>query len=104
MPTTSHSISKPQIFHLTNDSATGSEKFIGELKLKPYNQSRIPLGRFSVSHPPKGFSVEIAPDPNPTDSVTTQVMNTGDSRQYNLMLHASNNGTSTVTIRVYQLI
>jgi hypothetical protein len=76
---------------------------IQKIELKPAEQQRIPLGSFKEGNPPKGFSVEITPDPNPAGSVLTEVTSLGTTKQYRLILHVTNYGAKTVNVEVWRL-
>jgi hypothetical protein len=66
-------------------------------------QQRIALGDFTKASPPKGFSVELTPDPNPAGSVITEITSLGTAKHYKLVLHIANYGTKVVTAEVWQL-
>lgn len=76
---------------------------IEKIELKPTEQKRIPLGTYREDDPPKGFSVEITPDPNPAGSVLTEVTSLGTTKQYKLILHITNYGIRTVSAEVWRL-
>ncbi len=76
---------------------------IKKVVLKPTEQQRIPLGSFEEDNPPKGFSIEITPDPNPEGSVLTEVTSLGTLKQYKLILHITNYGINTVSAEVWIL-
>lgn len=73
--------------HIISDTRHSKEaSFIKKVELKPTEQQRIPLGSFKGNNPPKGFSIELTPDPNPEGSVVTEVASLGTSKQYKLVL------------------
>lgn len=76
---------------------------IERIELKPTEQHRISLGSFKEGNPPKGFSVEITPDPSPAGSVLTEVTSLGTTKQYKLILHITNYGVKTVSAEVWEL-
>lgn len=76
---------------------------IEKIELKPTDQRRISLGSFTEDNPPKGFSIEITPDPNPEGSVLTEVTSLGTSKRYKLVLHITNYGINTVRAEVWAL-
>lgn len=78
-------------------------KLINSIKVSPYNQLRILLGDYTAQNPPKGFEVELTPDPEPADSFSSEVISTGSPEQYRLMLHLANNGDTPVTATVYHM-
>jgi hypothetical protein len=55
---------------------------IGKLTIHPTQQSSLALGTYDKQHAPKGFCVEIDPDPNPDHSVVTRILSTGSMREY----------------------
>lgn len=77
--------------------------FLEKIKVKPGEQQRILLGNFTGDKPPKGFSVEVAPDPNPAGSLFTEVTSLGTTKRYKLVLHVTNYGTKPVVAAVSQL-
>ena len=81
----------------------GRASFLEKIEIKPGQQQRIVLGHFTEGKPPKGFSVEFAPDPNPAGSVLTEVTSLGTSRRYKLILLVANYGTRAVVAEVWQL-
>jgi len=82
-----------------NKQATLVEK----LEVKPSEQQRILLGSFTGDKPPKGFSVEATPDPNPVGSLLTEVTSLGTPEQYKLIMHIANYGTKKVQAEVWRL-
>jgi hypothetical protein len=76
---------------------------IEKLEVKPSNQRQIPLGSFTDETSPKGFLVEINPDPVPNDSVVTRVTTLGDHGRYTLYLLVANYGTEPVHAEVWRL-
>jgi|GEM_PF-3526194 len=80
-----------------------SGKLLGQFKVKPNEQSRMSLGSFAIYEPLKGFSIEITPNPDPTNSVVTEILNTGTPQLYKLTLFVSNYGTKPVIAKVRQL-
>jgi hypothetical protein len=75
---------------------------IGKLQIKAHEQPHISLGNFTSTHPPKGFSIHITPDPDP-DAIITKVMTLGSDREYELILHIANYGNKTVNAKVWPL-
>lgn len=81
-----------------------SASFIRRLEVEPSEQERIPLGNFTDNSEPKGFLVEIDPDPSPADSVVTKVTSlVGGADRYSLHLHIANFGLRKITAEVWQL-
>lgn len=77
--------------------------FIQKLMLKPAEQRRIPLGSFTEDLPPKGFLIEIDPDPKPDNSVVTKVASIGSSLKYSLFLDIANYGLKPLAAEIWQL-
>jgi hypothetical protein len=88
---------------ISNTPRSKQANLVDKLEVKPSEQRRILLGNFTGDKPPKGFSVEITPDPNPEGSVLTEVTSLGTSKQYKLVLHITNYGISTVSAEVWRL-
>ncbi|HSX06830.1 MAG TPA: hypothetical protein VLG92_03855 [Candidatus Saccharimonadia bacterium] len=92
------------VTHLVDNSHRSKKaNFIEKVELKPADQRRILLGNFTAGNPPKGFSTEITPDPNPEDSVLTEVTSLGTSERYKLALHIADYGIDTVSAKIWQL-
>lgn len=73
------------------------------IEVKPERQERVSLGDFTVSNPPKGFSIEITPDHDP-ETVVAQITRIGaEFDKYELVLHVANYGDKTVSVEVAQL-
>jgi hypothetical protein len=90
--------------HLISDTPRSKQaNLVEKLEVKPSEQRRILLGRFTGDKPPKGFSVEVMADPDPAGSLLTEVTSLGTSRQYKLVMHITNYGTKTVSVKVWQL-
>lgn len=90
--------------HLISDKprSKGAD-LIKSIKLNPTEQQRVPLGSYREDDPPRGFSVEITPDPNPVGSVLTEVVSLGTSKRYRLVLHITNYSVGAVTAEVWRL-
>lgn len=76
---------------------------IGELKIKPHEQSRLLLGSFPKDKAPKGFSVHISPE-SELDSVASTVIELdkkGGMR--NIIMNIENYGTKTVKAQVWPI-
>ena len=76
---------------------------IVEIEVKPHDELDKSLGIFTDAKPPKGFSIEISPDPEPSDSVITRIMSLGPAEQYELMLHIVNQGNQAANVTVRPL-
>lgn len=104
--TTSTESRKKQLstgFLITGGSGHIFTEPVGKLKVRPQAQSRMSLGIFSESKPPKGFSVEIHPDAAPDDSVVTEVVSLESRKQYELVLYVSNYGSKTIDVDVWRI-
>ncbi|MET0779803.1 MAG: hypothetical protein ABWY71_03130 [Candidatus Saccharimonadales bacterium] len=78
-------------------------KLIAQLEVKLGEQQHITLGSFTEASPPKGFSIELTPDPNPAGSVVTEITSLGTAKRYKLVLHIANYGTRAVSAKIWQL-
>lgn len=88
---------------IKNGQEPRNATFIQKLLLKPAEQRRIPLGNFTNDIPPKGFLVEVDPDPKPTDSILTKVISLGSSTQYSLFLDIANYGPKPFAAEIWEL-
>lgn len=77
--------------------------FIEKLMVKPNEQRRIPLGSFTEDKPPKGFLVEIDPDPTPIGSVYSEVTSLGSEQRYTLYIQVTNHGERAVNAEIWRL-
>jgi hypothetical protein len=90
--------------HLIVDAPRHKQaSLIEKIEINPNEQRRISLGSFTEYKPPRGFSIELSPDPNPAGSVLTEVTSLGTSKRYKLVLHIANFGTKTVNATVWKL-
>jgi hypothetical protein len=80
-----------------------NEKYIGELEAEPHDQPHISLGHFTRTSHLKGFVIEIAPDPEPEESIVTHITALGSEKKYELVLHVANYGIKSVTVRVWRM-
>jgi hypothetical protein len=88
---------------LVRGSRTHDSKPINKLEVKPQERQHISLGNFTAAKPPIGFSVGVAPDPDPVGSVMSEIESLGTPDSYELILHLVNYSDATVTARVWQL-
>lgn len=80
-----------------------SATFIDKLQVKAHEQKRIPLGSFIEETQPKGFLVEIDPDPSPANSVITEITSLGSGSRYTLYLLVSNFSSKAVSADIWRL-
>jgi hypothetical protein len=71
-----------------------------ELEVKPLQQPRINLGEFTANNPPKGFVIKLTPDPDPPESVVTQIVSLGTDKKYKLILHIANYGSKVLHAKI----
>jgi hypothetical protein len=98
--------SESDVSHLLKHTKDArNRKPIALVEVKPREDSRVPLGIYSKERPPKGFMVEINPDPDPPESITTKVVSLlkGKSEQYELTMLLDNYGVKTVTVEVWEM-
>lgn len=89
--------------HLISYKTVSTAKPLCSVEVKPLDQQRHTLGDYSPDERLKGFSVEFSPDPDPENSVVTQISNTKVGKKYRLHLHVANFGSKAVTAIVHQL-
>lgn len=76
---------------------------IGELKIKPHEQSRLLLGAFQKDASPKGFSVHITPE-SELDSVASSVIALDKKGgMCHLIMNIENFGTKTVKAQIWPI-
>jgi hypothetical protein len=78
-------------------------RYVGTLKIPPAEQYQLSLGFFGTDRPEKGFCVEFSPDPNPVDSVVTELFSIGSPTRYELFLCLANFSDRAVTAEVWQM-
>jgi hypothetical protein len=88
---------------LKNIPRPKNTSFIARLEVKPNEQTVIPLGSFTAKNQPKGFLIEMDPDPNPNDSIVTEVTYHGGKLTNVFDFHIANFGSRTVHAEVWQL-
>jgi hypothetical protein len=89
--------------HLISNDSTDTAAIVCTVKVKPNDQQRCPLGEYAPDARLRGFSVELTPDPDPENSVVTQITNNETAKKQRLHLHIANYGSKTVTAIVRQL-
>ncbi|HSX05668.1 MAG TPA: hypothetical protein VLF69_04325 [Candidatus Saccharimonadales bacterium] len=85
---------------------TGEPKhatFIEKLQIKPHEQRRIPLGSFTEENQPKGFLVQVDPDPAPFDSIVSEVVSLSASNRFTLFMQVANYGAKSVNAEIWRL-
>ena len=90
-------------FIKTTASNSSTEKFLGKLEVKAHDQPQMSLGHFSAAKRLKGFAIELLPEPKIKDSIITKIATVGDSDDYELVLHVTNNGNMPLTAQVWEL-
>ena len=78
-------------------------KYIGSLKVRPAEELQLSLGVFGADRPEKGFSISLAPDPNPSESVVTQILSIGSATRHELFLCLANFSDKPVTAEVWAM-
>ncbi|HTE21413.1 MAG TPA: hypothetical protein VK674_00040 [Candidatus Limnocylindria bacterium] len=84
-------------------TATKDLEPINEVHLKPQEERHISLGRFTAKKSPKGFSIGFTPDPDPVESVVSEITSLGSPSYYELILRIANNSNRPVAAKVWQL-
>jgi hypothetical protein len=82
------------------DTSTISEH---SATVKPGEQHSMMLGEYTEKHPPKGFAIELSPDPFPDGSVETQINTVGNAKHSKYVLFVANYGTKPIHVEVRQL-
>jgi hypothetical protein len=88
---------------LTRSQSSVFTKYIGTLKVGRAEQLRMSLGVFGADRPAKGFSIEINPDPEPAETITTEVLAVGSATRHELFLEVANFGNKPITIEVWRI-
>jgi hypothetical protein len=86
---------------ITNGPGHVFTQLKGTITVKPREQSRMSLGTFNDTKPPKGFSIEV--NPEDAESVVSQITSLGTSKRYELILHIANYGDVVVDAEVWSL-
>jgi hypothetical protein len=90
-------------FIKTTASSPATEKFLGKLEVKAHDQPQMSLGHFSAAKRLKGFAIQLLPEPKIKDSIITKIATVGDSDDYELVLHVTNNGNIPLTAQIWEL-
>ena len=99
-----HSIRKSRMHSaLITSQSSVFTKYIGKLRVGAAEQLRMSLGVFGADKPAKGFSVEVSPDPDPDESVVTEILATGSPARYELFLTIANFGGKPITAEVWRI-
>lgn len=77
-------------------------KSVGEVEIKSCDQVHMSLGNLNKTNTPKGYSVQITPNPE-SDTIVTQMTSLGTDEEYELVLHIANYGDKTVSVEVWQV-
>src|SRR5688572_24163275 len=89
--------------HLISSKPAQATVPICTLEVKPGEQPRCVLGDYDPSARLKGFTDKHTPDPEPKNSVVTQITNITIAKKQRLHLHVANYGSKTVTAIVREL-
>ena len=78
-------------------------KYVGTITARPRHKQLLSLGNFSKEHPPKGFSIDLETPVSTAKQVSAEVVTSGSSRHYELMLEVINNSGRTVSAEVWSM-
>lgn len=92
--------SRTRAAHVKSQSSIFT-RFIGKMKVGPTEQLQLSLGVFGVDRPEKGFSVALHPDPNPPESIVTEILSIGSATRYELFLSVANFSDKAITAEVW---
>lgn len=98
--------SESDVSHLLKTSKSAKNRNpLAIVEVRPRQYSRIPLGTYNKGRPPKGFLVEISPDPDPSESLVSKIVSLikEKSEQYELTLLLDNYGMRTVTVEIWEM-
>ena len=76
---------------------------VRKLEVKPSEQIGTRLGSFTVQGEPKGFLIEMDPDPSPLDSVVAEITSQRSGTRSNFHLHIANSSSRAVHAEVWRL-
>lgn len=86
-----------------SSSRKKSTRSFNSLEVGPLEQKSIVLGSYLAKKLTKGFSVEYAPEPDPPDSVVTQITDTGSATESRFVLHIANFGDRVIVAKIKKL-
>ncbi len=95
-------LSKAEVKVTSGKHHSGSQP-VAEIEVKPNKQPHMSLGSFTDKAPPRGYVVELSPDPEPSESVVAQIVQVGSSEKFDLILHIANYGNRTISAEVHEL-
>ncbi|NBM14965.1 hypothetical protein [Streptomyces sp. GC420] len=74
---------------------------VEEIEIRPKGHGRVPLGSFTLSNPPEGFSIQVTPD-HYSEAVTPQLIRSGATyNEYELVLYLVNFSEKTLSVEVF---
>jgi hypothetical protein len=81
----------------------GHESLLGRVEVEPRGQLRLSLGNYTADTPPKGFSIEFTPDPDPPESAVSQIISVGTTEEYELIVNIANYGSKNLDANIWRL-
>jgi hypothetical protein len=75
--------------------------YVGELEVKPRQQSRMSLGLYSIERPAKGFSISYRPEPDQAETIHAEITSMGRASHYELTLQITNFGSQKTVAEVW---
>jgi len=86
-----------------SDSAVFT-RYVGKVEVRPRQQARISLGVFDKNNSPKGFCVNLSPEPQDDGTVVSHVSAPqGRMEMYELTLQITNYGLEKIDAEVWQM-
>jgi hypothetical protein len=77
--------------------------YVGELDVKPRQQSRLTLGLYSDTRPAKGFSISYHPEPSHPEALSVEITSLGRTPNYELTLKITNFSDQKTVAEVWSM-
>lgn len=88
---------------LIKQALNHSNDLIGEVEVKPGEQTHITLGNYDSHNTPKGFSIEFSPSSVDNEIVKQVTKLALNNNHYELVLHIANYSDKTVGAEIWRL-
>ena len=79
-------------------------QLVGEIEVRPNEQTHMSLGTFQEDQHPKGFTIEPLPAPPEDDAIVARIVRLNQaSAAYELVLHVANYSNTTIDVEIREL-
>jgi len=79
-------------------------ELVGEIEVRPNEQTHMSLGTFQENNHPKGFTIEPLPAPPEDDAIVARIVRLHQAdTEYELVLHVANYSSATIDVEIREL-